>query len=499
MQLGIFARRCASAALAAFVPAFLVATTAAGQGSTASRAARSAAPSTSARTQLPATLPHTRFVLPNGLVAIIHENHASPIVSVQLFVHAGSKDDPPGRSGLAHLLEHVMGEGSSQVAPREFERIVQASGGLTNAETWEDKTRYFTTVPSNMLETVLWLEADRFASKLAGVKKERIDSARAPVNAERRLRIVTPLFGGANEAAPALLFASGHPYHYTPLGIVPHVDSTTLDELQAFARRYYVPNNAVLVVAGDIQPAAARALVARYFGPIPRGDAPVRTAVPSVKLSGEQRVVLEDSRAQQPQLRFLWVAPGTRDSDKAAVQMLAKTLGAGRASVLQRALVYDRPLAAQVIVGAPGVNGYFDLEESGIFQIDVTPRPNVSLTDIERAIDSAIAKVQATGVDAASLQRAVNDSSVAFVMGLGWMHGRGAVLGDGELFHRNPTALIGSRGTFAAITSDDVRRAATRYLTSARVVMSMVPATKLELRSKPDLPYVNITPGAGKK
>ncbi len=435
-----------------------------------------------------ATLAYTQFVLSNGLVVVVHESHAAPIVGVELWYHVGSKDDPPGRAGLAHFVEHVMGEGSASASPREFTDIVQRAGGVTNATTNEDRTQYYTVVPSNMLETVLWLEADRLGSQLSRVDQSGADVERPAIQHERGESYDTPVFGLANALTPATLFPVGHPYHTAPIGTTAEVQAATLEDLRAFARRFYWPNNAVLIIAGDVDAAQARAWVTKYFGGIAAGPKVTHSAASLPSLSAEKRVVLEDPRATSPRLRISWIAPDTRNADKPAMQMLAKVLGAGRGALLQQLLVTDRQLATSVRVG------HYDLEESGIFEIEVAARPTASLTVIENIVDSVLANLKAHPVETDRLHRAVSDSAVASVVGLELTKARADILAEGVTYHGNPTALLDSRDAFAAVTPDDVRRVADRYLVAGRMVMSMIPVGKLDLISKPTLPFVNVTP-----
>jgi zinc protease len=381
-----------------------------------------------------------------------------------------------------------MGQGSAHASPREYTAIVEGSGGITNAATAEDRTSYWATVPSNMVETMLWLEADRLASQLSSVTKAEVDVELAAVASERRTRYEAVTFGIANELTVATLFPSGHPYSGSPAGVMDQLRTVPVSELQAFARKYYVPSNAVLVVTGDVDARQTRGWIEKYFAGIPGGVPPTKTRVPAVKLDTEKRVALEATGATTTRLRLIWIAPDLHSPDKPAMQMLAKVLTAAKVSLLQRVLVTDRRLATAVTA----INA--DLEASGLFQIEVAAARDSSLTTIEQVVDSLLAVVRTRPVDPQLIRRAVADSAVASVVGLQLTSARSNLLAEGQLFQGDPTALLRSRERFDAVTAADVQRVAATYLTPGRVVMSMVPPGKLDLVSKPALPYTNITP-----
>jgi len=435
-------------------------------------------------------LAHTRFTLPNGLVAILNEDHATPIVSVQVWYHVGSMDDDPARPGTVHLCEHLMSQGSPHLdqPQRDFYRSL---GGTSThyAETWEDVTKYYITVPTSELETVLWAESDRMAAPLALADSQRITAARRVVEQERRQNVDNVPFGAYHELTRGALFPSGHPYQLTP-NAAPLSSSPA--DLRATCLPYYVPNNAVLAISGDFTTAAARSLIERYFGEIPRG-APVahRTvgAFPE-SLAAERRLVLEDARAKEPQLHFAWRGAPYQARDRMALLALASALSLPRVGRLSKLLVSDRQLASNVTAEN------YDFEKSGVFEIIVVPRPEAgaSMTQIERLVDSTLASFATTPVTPEELARFNAFNRVNAATSLQLHFARADTLAHDEVFAGDPGSYAAQANAALALTPADVQAAIRRYITPGRVVMSLVPAGKLDLVSKPDLPYTNVTP-----
>jgi zinc protease len=440
-------------------------------------------------------IPYTRFVLPNGLVVIVHEDHAAPVVAIDLSYHVGSKDEVPGKRGLAHLFEHMMMEGSAHVEPGEHRRIIQESGGADRAFTWQDRTKFASTVPSNMLETVLWLEAERMAFLPARLDSTRFEREREQVIIEYRQTFLGAPASGflGGEAMLGGLFPDSHPYHVSPMGDIGELKTTTVADLRAFFDRYYVPNNAVLAIAGDVKTADMRPMVEKYFGGIPRKTAVTHPVVPKVTLTKETRLVLEDRVFNAQLLWFGWIGAPTNDPDRMALTALSGILSGSPNSRLQRALIDERKLAVGL---SPVNNQHFDLENSGIFQIVVTAKPGDPMTEIERVADSVIASVRDHGVEPSELRR----WRAAFIVGkdvaLQTPVEKAHILGEGEIYNRNPVVSLTDIDAANRLTLADIQRVARKYLVPGRVVMSVVPAGKLNMISKPNEPYVNVTPKA---
>jgi zinc protease len=434
-------------------------------------------------------LTYTRVALPNGLVALLNEDHSSPLVVVDVWYHIGSKDDKTQLPGMAHVCEHLMDLGSPNVDQPERSFYLSIGGSSPRwATTTEDITHYYVAVPSNQLETVLWAESDRMAAPLSRVDSQRLIGVRNVVTQERQQNVENVPFGIARELTVEALFPAGHPYHATPLAAVSELSAAMTDDIKSSCLPYYVPNNAVVSISGDFDTSVARALIQKYFGSIPRSSMVPHAPVPPVTLPAEKRLVLEDSRANQPRLQFDWPAVGFSHRDRIVLRALASALSLNRFGRLSKLLVYDRELATNVAAE------YYDFENAGLFEILVTPRPGASMTTIESLVDSVLAALPDSPMTRHELARFNSYNAVTAVSSLQTRFARADTLAHGEMFARDPVAYAKQANVAQSITPGDVQRVSARYLGTGRVVMSLVPAGKLELISKPNLPYSNVTP-----
>jgi zinc protease len=460
------------------------------------------------RTTAVRPLAYTRLVLPNGLVAVLNEDHSAPVVAVEVWYKLGSIDEKAGQTGYAHFCEHLMDLSAPHVKP-EVTAFLQSIGGTSSggglgqraswATTLQEYTRYYVTVPSNQLEPALWAESDRMAAPLSGADAASFRAQRDVIRQERRSRIDNQPFaaGLAFEVIGEAAFPAGHPYRIGSIGLAPDLESATLERVKSFCLPYYVPNNAVLALSGDFKTAEAKRLITKYFGSIARGAALRHPASPSAPLASERRLVLEDPRARLTTIRFIWPAIGFAHPDKMALYALAFVLSPYRFDVrpagwdrfgrLSKALVYDRPLATAVDVGM------FDAERAGLFVIDVSPRPGASLSAIEAVVDSVVAAVQ-KDVTPAEVARFGNFNALLGVTSLQARQARTDTLAQGQVWADDPLAYAKQIERGMSLTAADVRRAAKTYLTPGRVVLSIVPKDSLRLISRPDLPYQNATP-----
>lgn len=438
-------------------------------------------------------IPYTRYVLPNGMVALLNEDHSSPIVYSTVWYHVGSKNEKPGRTGFAHLFEHMMFEGSENIDAGQHRIIIQSMGGSFNGSTTEDRTNYYETVPANQLETALWMESDRMATLLTRIDQKRLDAEIEIVKNERRLRVDNQPFGVASEILSAALYPSDYPYSWPVIGSMADLSAASLDDVKDFFRTYYAPNNAVIAISGDFKTAEAKQLLNKYFGAIPRGPAITRPAKASPALAAEKRFVLEDNRVKLPQMQIAWPSAGNDHDDRFALRALSSVLTLDRTARLQKALVYDKQLATNVF----SFNN--DMENGGYFAIFVNPRPNATLTEIERVIDSVVADVKAAPLSTKEVQRFKNYNTVQTVTGLQFTFAKGEQLAQGETLDKNPLSFVDDLSKYAAVTPADVQRVAKKYLGPGRVVLSMVPSGKLDMIAKPELPYTNATPAANKQ
>ena len=336
-----------------------------------------ALPATAAATDL--AIPYQRFRLDNGLTVILHEDHTVPLVTVNLWFHVGSKDEAPRRTGFAHLFEHLMFMGTARVPDGEFDRAMEASGGQNNASTDEDRTNYFESGPAPLLATFLWLEADRLTSLPEAMTAKKLALQRDVVKNERRQGYENRPYGGVELALVDRLWPAGHPYHHPVIGSHADLSAATVKDVQDFFRTYYVPANATLVVAGDIEPGAARAEVERYFGWIPARPVPPHVIPAPARLANPATVRLQD-RVHAPQLTLAWHAPALRRRGAAEATVLAALLGGGRSSRLQHRLVYETKLASQVTVH------HTPHEHDGVLEITVTAGEHHSPAELETAV-----------------------------------------------------------------------------------------------------------------
>lgn len=454
-----------------------------------------ALPATNATAQSQFTIPKLpveRYVMPNGLTVILSPDHSAHVAAVDIWYHVGSKNELPGRTGFAHLFEHVMFQGSQHIPYGVHFKTVENAGGNLNGSTANDRTNYFETLPSNELATALWLESDRMGYLLPALDQAKLDAQREVVKNERRQRVDNVPFGSEDEVIGAAMYPPSNPYSWPVIGSMADLSAASLDDVKDFFKRFYAPTNATLVVTGDIDPAATKKLIGEYFGPIPRGPEITRPVVAKVTMPAEKRLVLEDPRAKLPQLTISWPTVGDVDADNAPLTAVARILTQDRTSRLTKLLVYDRQLATRV---AAGQNDE-DSENAGRFTISVTPRPGTSLTDIENVIDSTLASLASSPPDTKEVDRYKNFERVAAVIGIQSALGKAEVLAEGQTFFNEPLHYVKETEEALAVTPTDVARVVREYLTSGRIVLSMVPTGKLDEVSKPSLPYTNVTPTA---
>jgi zinc protease len=424
---------------------------------------------------------YSMFTLPNGLRVVLHEDHSSPIVATQLFYHAGSKNDAPGLTGLAHMFEHMLDEGTQNMADGEFRRVVQAAGGTYNAATGSDWTKYFTVAPGNQLETLLALEAERMANLSPALDSTRFDLERESVRNEYRETILSNAVRSGAEAIYEALFAEGA-YSFPVIGRWEDLGHATVEDLRRFYDRYYVPNNAVLVIAGDFASADARKQVTKYFSPIPRGRDVIQPKSIG-KLTGEKRLVVEHPSGQR-QLWVVWRGAKAAAPDRAAALALTSIM----TDRLRRLLVTERRLSSFM---NPGLNTNFDLEESGLlhFAIVVTG----SATEVERLFDSVATSIRTDGVTAEEVRRWAASYRLQSLTDMQSVLTKSDMLADGLMTQGNVLGNFQMVERAVTLTPADVQAAARKYMTGDRVVMSIVPTGKLDLISKPELPYTNAT------
>jgi zinc protease len=424
------------------------------------------------------SIPFESYTLPNGLNVVLSIDRTTPTVAVNIYYHVGSKNEMPGRTGFAHLFEHVMFTGSGHVPYGLQDKLTEGVGGSNNGGTSNDITTYYETVPSNYLEAMLWIEADRMGFLLDSLDIAKLNAQRDIVKNERRQRVDNQPYGRVSEILSRAIYPPSHPYSWPVIGSMEDLSAASEEDVKNFFRLYYAPNNAFLMIVGDFDPAQAKAWVTKYFGDIPRGKPITRPSVAPVTLSTSQRLVLED-RVQVPRLYVLWPTIGEKNDDRYALSVLGSILSGPRTARLTKALVYDQQSAASVSAGQSSS------EDVGEFMVSITPRPGHSLTDLEAAADAIIEKFKSEGPTAEEVQKATAGEELSFVRGLESNLGKAFQLANGAAIHGDPGYFQVEYQKTLAVTAVDVKRVANKYLTGGRVVLSVVPAGKVDQASKP--------------
>jgi zinc protease len=390
--------------------------------------------STTALAQMPdIDVAYDSFTLENGLRVVVHEDHKAPIVTVSVWYHVGSKDEPTGKTGFAHLFEHLMFNGSENYPGEYFEPFEEVGATGMNGTTWNDRTNYFETVPTPALDMALWMESDRMGHLLGVIDQEVLDEQRGVVQNEKRQGDNNP-YGLAQYRLQYGVFPEGHPYHHTTIGSMADLDAASLDDVKAWFNQYYGAANTVLVLAGDIDAASARTKVAKYFGDIAPGPNlhHVKAWVPT-----KTENVFEDITDSVPQGRVYrqWAIPGRTTKDEAMLDLASTVLGTGKNSRFYKELVYKREIATQV-------NVYVEQHElTSIFSVEVTAKPGGDLDEISEAIDEIMAQFYAKGPTRDELKRAKTGTNAAMVRGLeqigGWS-GKAVQLAQGTIYADDP-------------------------------------------------------------
>jgi zinc protease len=416
-------------------------------------------------------LPHTLFTLDNGLRLIVHEDRRAPLACVNMWYHVGSKDEVPGRTGFAHLFEHLMFEGSENVPAGGFDGMLEQVGGINNGSTSPDRTNYWDLVPSHALDLALWLEADRMGGLLHAITDTQLEAQRGVVMNERRQSYENRPYGLASETLLAALYPPAHPYSWPTIGSMADIAAATLDDVRRFFTTYYSPGNATIAVAGDVAAGDVRDSVERFFGDIPRGPDVPRTHHDAVTLDAERRLLLEDD-VQLPRLYMAWHSPAAFGDGDAALDAVSAVLAHGRSARLYRKLVYER----QVAHSASAYQGSALLGST--FRVTLTARPGVSLATLEDAVREEIADIAANGVEDAELERARNGIETSFVDGLQNIGGFGGKADQLNLYYFHtgePDFADADLARFRRLTTSDVGDAARRWLLEPAAVLSVVP------------------------
>ncbi len=423
-------------------------------------------------------LTNERYTLDNGLTVILHEDRSTPMVAVNVWYRVGSGDEQPGRTGFAHLFEHVMFMGSEHVPVGAFDQWLEAAGANNNGSTNRDRTNYFEWMPANALPLALWLEADRMGWLLPTMDQPKLDVQRDVVKNERRQSYDNVPYGRAFETILAAVYPAGHPYSWPTIGSMADLSAASLEDVKQFFRTYYAPNNATLAIAGDFNRDSVKTWVQRYFGEIPRGPAmPSRPTLGEVTIPKDTFLVLED-KVQLPRLYYSWPSAKAFHADDASLDLLAYVLAGDKNSRLYKRLVYEMQVAQDV--SAFQVSGRLD----GLFGVTVTPKPGQSPARMAQLVNEEIRKLSAQGITERELARAQNTYRAQFLDQLASVNGKADQLNFYDYFAGTPDYVRQDAARYTAVTAADVQRVARDYLGKPKVVLTVVPEGKTELMVK---------------
>jgi zinc protease len=410
-----------------------------------------------------------KYTLPNGLEVLLHEDHSAPMIAVNTWFHVGSGDEQTGRTGFAHLFEHIMFMGSEHVPTGEFDQLLESAGAENNGSTTEDRTNYYETMPSNALPLALWLDSDRMGFLLEALDQSKLDLQRDVVKNERRQRVDNQPYGRAEEIIAATLFPAGHPYSWPVIGSMTDLSAASLADVKSFFHTYYAPNNATLSIAGDFNADSVKRWIRHYYGDIPRGPAlPARPSPAPVALAKDV-YISQDDDVQLPRVYYTWASVRAFDRDDAPLAVLGSVLADGKNSRLYKTLVYDKQVAQDV---AAFQNG---MKLAGFFQIVVTPKPGVKPVTVDSLVRAEIAKIQHDGITPRELARVQNTNRSSFLARLASVQQQSDLLNYYNYYVGTPDYVRQDLARTDAVTQADVQRVAQSYLGKPKVVLTVVP------------------------
>jgi len=431
-----------------------------------------------ARAQNPArklpTIPFEKYKLENGLEVILSEDHTLPLVSVNIWYHVGPANEKAGRTGFAHLFEHMMFEGSQHVGGKMHFSYLEGAGATDiNGTTNFDRTNYYETVPSNQLELALWLESDRMGYLVGTLDIEKLANQRDVVRNERRQGTENSPYGLVEEGLFHELFPTGHPYYPAVIGSHADVEAAKLEDVRDFFRQYYTPNNATMAIVGDYDPAKIKALVGKYFASIPRGPEVPKITATTPPISAERRAVVTD-QVELPRVYMGWITPPVFQRGDAECDLYSQILAGGKSSRLYKSLVYEKQIAQDVS------SSIEETQLGSIFELSATAKPGVKPEDLEKAIDAEMVKLQMEGPSPAEVDRARNVTETALVRGLGRTNGVANRLNFYNQFLHHPDYFSKDLARYDAITPAEIKQVAQSiFKKDARAVVYGVPGKKV--------------------
>ncbi len=419
------------------------------------------------------SVPASVDTLPNGLTLIVHEDHSVPVVATNVWYLVGSGDEDVGRTGFAHLFEHVMFMGSEHAPYPEFDTRLEAAGVSNNGTTNEDRTAYFEWGPSNSVPLMLWLEADRMGWLLPTMDQPKLDAQRDIVKNERRQGVENQPYGISQDILAPALYPKGHPYSWPVIGSMADLSAASLDDVKGFFQKYYAPNNAVIVVAGAVNTDSVRQVVREMFSEIPRGPAITRSEPTPFEV--RDTVIVAEDRVQLPRVYLNWHTVKAFHDDDAALDVAAYLLTGARNARLTDALVYTKEVATNV----QAFNSSKKLD--GDFVLLATARPGKNLNEVRSLIDEEIARLARSGPTERELQQARNALESRFLNRLEFVNGKADQLNSYYYYTGNPDGFQADLDRYRSVTADDIKGVVSRYLTGPRVMLSIVPTGKKDL------------------
>jgi zinc protease len=417
---------------------------------------------------------YEKFELANGLQVYVIEDHKAPTIYEVMWFRVGSKDEVANRTGFAHLFEHLMFKGSAHLPDGLMDKLLEEAGGSSNASTGGDATIYQNIAASNFLEQVLWLEADRLVGLLDTFDKAKLDNQRDVVLNERREGIENEPYGIAEILIAENLWPKGHGYHWSVIGYPADLKAATVPDVAAFFKKYYVPNNATMVIAGDVKPSEVKRLVEKYFGWIPKAPVPVRPQYKTPPPITKEIVVKTTDTVQVPKVFLVWRGPQKYSAEEPAMEVVAAILGDGKSSRLYKRLVYDLKIAQEVSASFEGE------ELGGVFQIEVTAKPGTDPTRLIKEVTDEVGKLSADLPKPVEVERAQASHEAAFLRGLESALRRAILLASYDIEAKDPAYFAKDLARYRAVTPAHVKDAAAKYLKpTARLQLTISPGKKV--------------------
>ena len=422
------------------------------------------------------TIPFEKYQLDNGLSVILHEDRSDPIVAVAIYYHVGSNREVPGRTGFAHLFEHMMFQQSENVPEDQFFRLIQSAGGTLNGSTNNDRTNYYQTVPKNALELVLWMESDRMGYLTNTITKQAFAIQQNVVQNEKRQSYDNRPYGHSSTVMARAMFPEGHPYSWTVIGEMEDLFNATVEDVKEFHGRFYIPNNATLAITGDFDREQVIALVQKYFGEIPKGPDVAKLTPLPVTLPETKKLYHEDNFANAPQYTMAFPTPERYSKDSYALSALSDIIAGGKKSPMYSVLVKEKKLTSNVMAR----NGAQEL--AGTFVISVNANPGVSLAEVEDAIFEGFARFEQEGFDEKDLERVKAGQETSFYNMISSVQGKAFRLAEYDIFAGDPGFYKEDMANMTAVTVNDVQRVYDQYIKGRNfVATSFVPKGRVDL------------------